>query len=148
MSLFYMLLYGTTGSVLFGALAAFNALLNLFNLLPVLPLDGGQLLKQISFSMSRYRSLASCLLVTVLGCVFSFSNGLPLLGILMLIGCTEIIVAWKKRCNSDLLSMDYNGQGITSLCYIVIVLCYIAILWFFAGMGDDILGLPLKILYS
>ena len=98
--------------------------------------------------MSRYRSLATCLSLTFLGCILSFGYGLPLLGILMLIGSTEIIVAWKKRCNSELLSMDNYRQAFTTICYLVISLCYIGILWFFAGMGEDILGLPLKILYS
>lgn len=148
MSLLYLLLYGITGDIFFGALCAFNALLNLFNLLPVLPLDGGQMLKQISFSMTRVYSLLTCLAVTLVGCILSFSIGLTLVGLLMLIGCTEIIVAWQQRYKSDVTPMSASGMYWVSVGYLLLVLCYVGLIWFFAGMGDDVLGLPLEILYS
>ena len=52
LSLIFMVLYWATGEMFFAGLAVFNALLNLFNLLPILPLDGGHVLKSISFSMN------------------------------------------------------------------------------------------------
>lgn len=148
MSLFYLLLYGITGDVFFGALCAFNALLNLFNLLPVLPLDGGQMLKQVSFSMTRTYSLMTCLCVTIIGCLVSFGTGMTLVGLLMLIGCTEIIVAWQQRYKSDVVPMPASGIYWISVGYLLLVLSYVGLIGFFAGMGDDVLGLPLEILYS
>ena len=148
MSLVYLLLYGITGDIFFGALCAFNALLNLFNLLPVLPLDGGQMLKQVSFSMTRMYSLVTCLCVTFIGCVISFNSGLTLVGLLMLIGCSEIIMAWQQRYKSDVTPMSSSGMYWICIGYLLLVLSYAGLIWFFAGMGDDVLGLPLEILYS
>lgn len=148
MSLLFMLLYGMTGDVLFGAIAAFNALLNLFNLLPVLPLDGGQLLKQVSFSMTRAHSILTGLALALIGSGVCFWLNLPLLAVLILIGCTEIAVAWQHRAKKRLTSLESTAQWFVSICYLLLVMSFIGVIWFFAGMGDDVLGLPLKILYS
>ena len=61
MSLACLMIYAVTDSELFAGAAVLSALLNLFNLLPILPLDGGHVLKSISFSM---RSWIGCLLYT------------------------------------------------------------------------------------
>ena len=44
--------YWLTDIEILAGLAVFNALLNLFNMLPVLPLDGGHVLKSIAFSIN------------------------------------------------------------------------------------------------
>ncbi len=46
-----VVLYYATEMEIFAGVAVLSALLNLFNLLPILPLDGGHVLKSISFSM-------------------------------------------------------------------------------------------------
>ncbi|HTK04871.1 MAG TPA: site-2 protease family protein [Candidatus Eisenbacteria bacterium] len=45
-------LYGATDMPLFAALAGWMAMLNLFNLLPINPLDGGRVMKSIAYSIS------------------------------------------------------------------------------------------------
>lgn len=54
LSVILVVTYWLTGEAFFAALAVFNALLNLFNLLPILPLDGGHILKSITFSMNSW----------------------------------------------------------------------------------------------
>jgi hypothetical protein len=42
-----------------------------------------------------------------------------------------------------------NPNGLFSTAwYFTLLICFIGVIWFFAGMGDDVLGLPLKILQS
>ncbi|RTR31636.1 site-2 protease family protein [Shewanella atlantica] len=148
MSIISLLAYWLTGNVFFAGLAAFNALLNLFNLLPILPLDGGHILKSISFSMNSIMGLGACITGAAIGVYLSYTLGLALLGFLLLIGSLEIVFEWKTRHQSHLLPLDRYGQIFSTLWYFLTVGALVAIIWYLAGSGDDMLGLPLKILQS
>lgn len=148
MSLLALVAYWVTGEIFFAGIAAFNSLLNLFNLLPVLPLDGGHVLKSISFSMNSVTGLVLCGLGVGLGVLISYSFGLALLGFLLLIGSVEIFFEWKQRHYSHLLPLDRYGQIFSALWYLVTVAGLVAVIIYLAGTGDAILGLPLKILNS
>ncbi|WP_110455830.1 site-2 protease family protein [Shewanella algidipiscicola] len=148
MSLASLLVYWVTGNIFFAGLAAFNALLNLFNLLPILPLDGGHILKSISFSMNSTLGLMACIAGAAIGVFISYTLGLALLGFLLLIGSMEIVFEWKTRHQSHLLPLDRYGQLFSAIWYLLTVGALVAIIWYFAGSGDEMLSLPLKILQS
>lgn len=148
MSIAALFAYWFTGNIFFAGLATFNALLNLFNLLPILPLDGGHILKSISFSMNSVLGLVACIAGAAIGVFISYSLGLALLGFLLLIGSAEIVFEWKSRHQSHLLPLDRYGQLFSAVWYLLTVAALVGIIWYFAGSGDDMLGLPLKILQS
>ncbi|WP_299570001.1 site-2 protease family protein [uncultured Shewanella sp.] len=148
MSLGCMLAYWITGNIFFAGLASFNALLNLFNLLPILPLDGGHILKSITFSMNSMVGLIACISGAAVGVFISYSLGLALLGFLLLIGSLEIVFEWKTRHQSHLLPLDRYGQIFSTIWYFLTVGILIAIIWYFAGSGDEMLAMPLEILKS
>ncbi|MEI6896241.1 MAG: site-2 protease family protein [Psychromonas sp.] len=148
MSIVSLIAYWLTGESFFAGLAAFNALLNLFNLLPILPLDGGHILKSISFSMNTTMGLVACIAGAAIGVYLSYQFGLALLGFMLLIGSLEIIFEWKARHQSHLLPLDRYGQIVSIAWYLLTVGALIAIIWYFASSGDEILALPLKILQS
>jgi len=148
LSLACVLAYWLTDNIFFAGLASFNALLNLFNLLPILPLDGGHILKSVTFSMNSKVGLVVCALAAAFGVWLSYSLGLELLGFLLLIGSIEIFIEWKARHQSHLLPLDRYGQIFSAVWYFVTVASFVAIIWYFASSGDDLLGLPLKILQS
>ena len=141
-------LYWITGNVFFAGLASFNALLNLFNLLPILPLDGGHILKSISFSMNSMVGLIVCILGAAAGIFISYSLGLALLGFLLLIGSVEIVFEWRGRHQSHLLPLDRYGQIFSTVWYLLTVASLVGIIWYFASSGDDMLSIPLQILGS
>ncbi|WP_445776468.1 site-2 protease family protein [Shewanella sp.] len=141
-------LYWITGNVFFAGLASFNALLNLFNLLPILPLDGGHILKSISFSMNSMVGLVACILGAAAGVFISYSLGLALLGFLLLIGSVEIVFEWRSRHQSHLLPLDRYGQIFSTVWYLLTVAGLVGIIWYFASSGDDMLAIPLQILGS
>ncbi|MDD8061136.1 site-2 protease family protein [Shewanella metallivivens] len=141
-------LYWITGNIFFAGLASFNALLNLFNLLPILPLDGGHILKSISFSMNSMVGLIACILGAAAGVFISYSLGLALLGFLLLIGSVEIVFEWRGRHQSHLLPLDRYGQIFSTVWYLLTVACLVGIIWYFASSGDDMLAIPLQILGS
>jgi len=148
MSVVCLLAYWITDSDFFAGLAAFNALLNLFNLLPILPLDGGHVLKSISFSMNSKIGLVVCVLGAVAGIIACYALGLTLLGFLLIIGSVEIIFEWKARFNSHLLPLDRYGQIFSTAWYLLTVSSLIAIIFYFAKSGDQLMSLPLIILGS
>ena len=148
MSIASLLAYWLTDEPFFAGLAAFNALLNLFNLLPILPLDGGHILKSISFSMNSKLGLIACAAGAAVGIFLSYTFGLALLGFMLLIGSIEIIFEWKARHQSHLLPLDRYGQIFSAVWYFFTAGALIAIIWVLADSGDEILSLPLKILQS
>ena len=148
LSLIFMLAYWLTGEAFFAGLSVFNAFLNLFNLLPILPLDGGHILKSISFSMNGMLGICLCTLAVIGGIILSYSLSLSLLGFLLLMGMLDIILEWKSRHNSHLLPLDRYGQVVSSIWYVALVASLVAIIWYFGSSGDQVLGLPLILLGS
>lgn len=146
LSVILLAIYLATGEMFFAGLAVFNAFLNLFNLLPILPLDGGHILKSISFSMNSVAGIVLCTAAAAGGVVLSYSLGLTLFGFLLIMGMVEIVFEWRSRHASHLLPLDRYGQIVSAAWYIGLVSALIGIIWFFASTGDQLLQLPLLIL--
>ncbi|QIZ77065.1 site-2 protease family protein [Ferrimonas lipolytica] len=148
LSILSLITYWVTDEPIFAGLAAFNALLNLFNLLPILPLDGGHVLKSIAFSMNSKFGLVACILGAAAGVYLSYMFGLALLGFLLLIGSLEIVFEWRGRHQSHLLPLDRYGQTFSTVWYLMVVAGLISIIMSIAAGGDSMLNLPLQILQS
>ena len=146
LSVVALVLYYITGHLFFAAIASFNALLNLFNLLPVLPLDGGRLLQAITFSMHNLVGLVLCIAGALLGVYLSYTFGLALLGFILLIGTLEIVMEWRFRKQSLLLPLDRYGQIFSTVWYVATVAAFIAVIALLASTGDELLSLPREIL--
>jgi len=140
--------YWITDIEILAGIAVFNALLNLFNLLPVLPLDGGHVLKSIAFSINSRVGLVTCVLGAALGVYISYSFGLALLGFLLAIGCVEIFFEYKRRHLSELLPLNRYAQIVSALWYVLTVGGLSAIIWLVGQAGNGALSLPLKLLGS
>ena len=82
-------IYAMTGEELFKALAFVGFFLNLFNLLPVLPLDGGRAMGALSPRI-WFVGYAALILVTIL-----YPN--PILLLVLLLGGFETWRRWKAR---------------------------------------------------
>lgn len=143
-----MVLFYVTGNVYFAAIASFNALLNLFNLLPVLPLDGGRLLQAITFSMHSIVGLIMCIAGALLGVLLSYWFGLALLGFLLAIGSLEIVVEWRHRKHSLLLPLDRYGQIFSTAWYVLTIVAFVGVIALLAQTGEELLRLPLVLLNS
>ncbi|MGS2720571.1 metalloprotease [Paraglaciecola aestuariivivens] len=140
--------YWLTDIEILAGLAVFNALLNLFNMLPVLPLDGGHILKSIAFSINSKVGLVACILGAALGVYVSYHFGLALLGFLLAIGSVEIFFEYKRRHLSELLPLNRYAQWVSILWYVLTLGGLSAIIWLLGQSDNGALSLPLKILSS
>ncbi|WP_405602844.1 MULTISPECIES: metalloprotease [unclassified Pseudoalteromonas] len=143
-----VVLYYATEMEIFAGVAVLSALLNLFNLLPILPLDGGHVLKSISFSMRSWIGLSVCLLGVLFGLWLSYTFGLMLLVFFLFVGALEIIFEWRGRHYSHLMPLDKYGQVFSAAMYAVVVAGHIAVMMHFADSENPILSLPMTILSS
>ncbi len=146
LSLILLVVYWVTDSHFWAAIAVFNAFLNLFNLLPILPLDGGHVLKSISFSMNSRIGMLLCIATIVGGIALSYTLGLTLLGFLLIMGSLDLVFEWKHRHQSHLLPLDRYGQIVSSVWYVGLLAGLIGIIAGFAATGDTLLSIPLIIL--
>lgn len=143
-----VVLYYATEMEIFAGVAVLSALLNLFNLLPILPLDGGHVLKSISFSMRSWVGLSICILGVIFGLWISYTFGLMLLVFFLFIGALEIAFEWRGRHFSHLVPLDKYGQGFSAVMYALVVAGHVAVMMHFADSENPILSLPMKILSS
>ncbi|CBL44572.1 conserved hypothetical protein [gamma proteobacterium HdN1] len=148
LSVLFLVIYWLTGEAIFAGLSAFNALLNLFNLLPVVPLDGGHVLKSVCFSVNSVFGLLLCIAGALLGVYVSFYFHLSLLVFLLIVGCMEIFLEWKMRHLSVLLPLNRNALVVSIFWYLAISAGFIAIIMYFGSTGDSVLGLPMQVLKS
>jgi Zn-dependent protease len=110
-----------TGNDLFRALAFTGFFLNLFNLLPVVPLDGGRAMAALSPWMWFVGFAA------LLGLVFLFPN--PIMLLIVLIGAMETWRRWKAR-NSPEAQEYYRVSPRARLLVAAVYLGLIALLAF------------------
>jgi len=148
MALACWLIYAITGTELFAGAAVLSALLNLFNLLPILPLDGGHVLKSISFSMRSWIGLSVCMAGIALGLWLSYTFGLALLVFFLFVGALEIIFEWRQRQYSHLKPLDTYGQVFSAAWYFLVAAGHVLVIVHFADSDSPILSLPMKILAS
>lgn len=85
------LLYFATHNGDFAAAAAWMALINLFNLLPVVPLDGGRVVKSITCSIGSRTGLAALIAGMLLGAVLAVTADLWIFVILIPLGLLDYL---------------------------------------------------------
>lgn len=115
-----LLLDWITGYALFGAVAAFIATINLFNLLPITPLDGGRITKSITFSASKKVGLTGVLLGLVSCGILLALSGAWILGFILVVGCFDLAFEWGQRNqNIDPMRSPLRAIGLYfSVCFL------------------------------
>lgn len=115
--------YALTHNPFFAAAAGWMAMVNLFNLLPVNPLDGGRIAKSIAYSTSSRLGFVFLAFGVILCMVLAFTFGFKLFFILLPVGALELISEYKRRIPYP--SMNLAGTLASAAAYIVVA----AALW-------------------
>jgi len=92
-----MLLYWYTGNPLWAAAASFQALINIFNLLPTSMLDGGQIMRAIAFSINKWLGAGFMVAGWILGAIIMLKFKIVLFALILLVGGIEIFVELRYR---------------------------------------------------
>src|SRR6516162_4227766 len=85
------LLYFATRNGIFAAAAAWMALVNLFNLLPVVPLDGGRVVKSITCSIGSRVGMAAVIAGMLLGAVLAIAADLWIFVVVIPLGIADYL---------------------------------------------------------
>jgi Zn-dependent protease len=84
-------LYYFSGNPMFAAIAFLTSFINLFNLFPVNPLDGGRIVKALMYSINASKGFFTMMIMMVLAWAVSFNFGLGLLAYISVIGFYELV---------------------------------------------------------
>lgn len=82
--------YMSTNNALWLGIIGWIAMVNAFNLLPVLPLDGGRMLRSIAFSLSSRIGFIVVTICLLLGTIIIWKIGFALVFFLLILGTMEI----------------------------------------------------------
>jgi putative peptide zinc metalloprotease protein len=129
------LLYLATGSHLVGLVASVSALVNVFNLLPIHPLDGGRVVKALVFSgRSRWAFLAF-LVASAAFFAVSTMLGLALLTFFIVIGALDLLVSWQQRAADPKPPLNRYGIWFSAAWYVLTIALFIGIIVLIARGG-------------
>lgn len=138
-------LYHLTNEIIFIGLASFMALLNLFNLSPINPLDGGRLVKSIAFSLNSYIGFIFLFLGIFFSMFLVYYYKMYLLLFIMIIGTIELIFEIQSFRLKENTMINMNKEDIIkySLKYILIILSFISIIYYCSSFDGADLALKI-----
>jgi Zn-dependent protease len=120
---------------IFAAAASWMAMLNLLNLLPISPLDGGRVIKSIGFSIQS--TLGFCILIAglLITGFLIYKTGMGLFVFLLAIGIVDLIFEYSRRTVS-FPEMNFGGILYSFGAYLVLI----GFLWYIMEFTKHIPG--------
>jgi putative peptide zinc metalloprotease protein len=144
----FYLVYLLTGSHFAGLVASTSALLNLFNLIPVHPLDGGRVVKSLVFSGRNYLALVALLVLSALCFVIAWKLGLFFITFFIVLGVIDILAGWRVGLAEDIPPLNRYGILFSVCWYLLVVALFIGMILLIAA--DQLPGseIAVKVLAS
>lgn len=128
------IVYFITLNPLFAAIAGWMAFVNLFNLLPISPLDGGRIFKSIGFSLKSWLGLGILSFGLLASTVLFFWLKIGLFALLMILGVIEIWFEWKKLHNYQ--SMTHKQIGWALFFFFSLALSLFGVMYYFQHIPE------------
>jgi len=122
------LLYLATSSHLVGLVASVSALVNIFNLLPIHPLDGGRVVKALVFSGRNRWAIFGLIAASAVFFAVAASLGLALLTFFIIIGAIDLIASWRQIAFDQKPPLNRYGIVFSLMWYLATIALFIAII--------------------
>lgn len=148
MTVVFYLIYSFTGSHFAGLVASISALLNLFNLLPVHPLDGGRVIKALVFSYRNYWALLILLTLSAACAVLSAMFGFYFLIFFIVLGVIDTLSGWRVGLEQDVTPLSPYGIVFSLGWYFLVVGLFLATIVLIALDGLPGAEIATKVLSS
>ena len=148
MTFAFYIIYLITESHFAGLVASTSALINLFNLIPVYPLDGGRVVKSLVFSGRNYLALIALLVISALCFVLAWKLGFYFITFFIVIGVIDIVAGWRVALLDDITPLNRYGIWFSVMWYLVVVAMFIGMIVLIAGDGLPGSEIAIKVLSS
>ena len=148
MTVAFYIVYLITDSHFAGLVASTSALLNLFNLIPVYPLDGGRVVKSLVFSGRNYLALIALLVISALCFVAAWKLGLYFIVFFIVLGVVDIVAGWRVGLAEDITPLKSYGIWFSVLWYLVVVAMFLGMILLIAQDGLPGSEIALRVLAS
>ena len=148
MTVAFYIVYLVTESHFAGLVASTSALLNLFNLIPVHPLDGGRVVKSLVFSGRNYLALVALLVISATCFVLAWKLGFYFITFFIVLGVVDIIAGWRVGLAEDIPPLNTYGIWFSVLWYLVVVALFLGMIMMIAQDGLPGSEIALKVLAS
>lgn len=148
MTLVFYIVYLVTDSHFAGLVTSTSALINLFNLIPVHPLDGGRVIKALVFSGRNYWALVALLAISAACFAVAWKLGLFFITFFIVLGAIDIFANWKLRLSEDITPLNRYGIVVCLLWYLLVAAAFIGLILLIAGDGLPGSEIAVKVLAS
>jgi|TARA_B110000285_G_C15096668_1_gene602423 Zn-dependent protease len=134
MSVAFFIGFLITDSHFVGLVASISALVNLVNLLPIYPLDGGRVVKALVYSgRSRFIYVG---LVVISGVLigYSFTQGFALIGFFGIMGLVDLLADWNSFDQDPKPKLNTYGIVFSLIWYLLTAAALIGMMLWIAAL--------------
>jgi putative peptide zinc metalloprotease protein len=133
MTVAFYALYLATANHFAGLVASVSALVNVFNLLPIHPLDGGRVVRALVFSGRSRWAFVGLLAISAACFAVSTLFGFALLSFFIVIGVIDLLTGWKQIATDQKTRLDGYGMVFSLAWYLVTIALFLAVIVLIAG---------------
>jgi len=134
MSVAFFVAYLVTDSHFMGLVASISALINLVNLLPILPLDGGRVVKALVYSGRSRFIYVGLVVISGLIMYYCFTNGFALIGFFGLMGLVDLLADWRSFDQDPKAKLDAYGMVFSLVWYLLTAAALIGMIVWLAAL--------------
>jgi len=135
MTVAFFIMYLLTENSLAAGLASFSALLNLINLLPIIPLDGGRVMKSIAYSIHSKVGKGILWFGVILSIFITWQIGLSLFAFLTVIGALDLLFGSSPKQEAAITTLTGPGIVVSTVWYLGTAVALITMIIVMANMG-------------